>query len=85
MRPGILTPYDRNVFCSKAQTVFDLAGTAEEGASFHADAAPTLEATPRQVDGFFSQLPYKCHQNRMASVGDRPEICPWVTSRVSIS
>ena len=25
---------------------------------------PTLEATQVQIDGFFSQLPYKCHQNR---------------------
>ena len=31
---------------------------------------PTLEATQGQIDGFFSQLPYKCHQNRVASVGD---------------
>ena len=30
----------------------------------------TLEVTPGQIDGFFSQLPYNCHQNRMASVGD---------------
>ena len=30
----------------------------------------TLEATQGQIDGFFSQLPYKCHQNRVASVGD---------------
>ena len=28
------------------------------------------EATQGQIDGFFSQLPYKCHQNRVASVGD---------------
>ena len=32
--------------------------------------APALEATQGQLDGFFSQLPYKCHQNRVASVGD---------------
>ena len=31
---------------------------------------PALEATQRRVDGFFSQLPYKCHQTRVASVGD---------------
>ena len=31
---------------------------------------PTLEATQGQIDGFFGQLPYKCHQNRVASVGD---------------
>ena len=30
----------------------------------------TLEATQGEMDGFFSQLPYKCHQNRVASVGD---------------
>ena len=30
----------------------------------------TLEATQGQIDGFFSQLPYTCHQNRVASVGD---------------
>ena len=29
-----------------------------------------LEATQGQMDGFVSQLPYKCHQNRVASVGD---------------
>jgi len=31
---------------------------------------PALEATQGQMDGFFSQPPYKCHQNRVASVGD---------------
>ena len=30
---------------------------------------PTLEATQGQIDGVCSQLPYKCHQNRVASVG----------------
>ena len=30
----------------------------------------TLEATQEQIDGCFSQLPYTCHQNRVASVGD---------------
>ena len=34
------------------------------------EEAATLEATQVQIDGFFSQLPYKCHQNRVASVGD---------------
>jgi len=42
-----------------------------------------LEATQGQMDGFFSQLPYKCHQNRVASVGCWLTICPWVTSRVA--
>ena len=31
---------------------------------------PALEATQGQMDGFFSQFPYKCHQNRVAYVGD---------------
>ena len=31
---------------------------------------PALEATQGQNDSFFSQLPYKCHHNRVASVGD---------------
>ena len=26
------------------------------------------EATRGHIDGFFGQLPYKCHQNRVASV-----------------
>ena len=29
-----------------------------------------LEATQGQMDGFFSQLPYKCHLEKVASVGD---------------
>ena len=41
-----------------------------------------LEATQGQMGGFFSQLPYKCHLEEVASVGDGLEICPWVTSRV---
>ena len=36
----------------------------------HAPPSPALEATQRQMDGFFSQLPYTCHQNRLTSVGD---------------
>ena len=34
-----------------------------------ASALPTLEATQGQIDGFFSQIPYNCHQSRVASVG----------------
>ena len=30
----------------------------------------TLEATQGQIDGFFSQLPYKCYLEEFASVGD---------------
>jgi len=29
-----------------------------------------LEATQGQIDDFLSQLPYECHQNRVAYVGD---------------
>jgi len=31
---------------------------------------PALEATQGQMDGFFSQLPYKCYLEEVASVGD---------------
>jgi len=41
-----------------------------QGAGFRVDNHPTLEATQGQIDGFLSQRPYKCHQNRVASVGD---------------
>ena len=30
----------------------------------------TLDATQRRIDGLFSQLPFKCHQNRVTSVED---------------
>ena len=42
----------------------------------------TLEANQGQIDGFFGQLPCKCHQNRVAPVGDGLKIWPWVTFRV---
>ena len=29
-----------------------------------------LETTLGKIDGFFSQIPFKCHQNQMTSVGD---------------
>ena len=31
---------------------------------------PILEATQGQIDGLFSQLPYKCHLEEVTSVGD---------------
>jgi len=40
-----------------------------------------LEREAPQIDGFFSRLPYKCHQNRVPSAGYLLEICPWVASR----
>ena len=33
-------------------------------------AKTTLEATQGQIDGLCSQLPYKCHLEEVASVGD---------------
>ena len=49
-----------------------VAGEAKNGpvADYHLEVPSTLEATHGQNDSFFSQLPYKCHQNRVASVGD---------------
>ena len=41
----------------------------------------SLQATQGQIDGFFSQLPYRCHQDRVASLGDQLKICAWVASR----
>ena len=41
-----------------------------------------LEATQWQMDGFFSQLSYKCQLEEAASVGDRPNVCPQLDSRV---
>ena len=34
------------------------------------------------MDGFASQLPYKCHLEAVASVGDWLKICPQLDSRV---
>ena len=34
------------------------------------ESGPFLEATQGQMDGFFSQLSYKCHLEEVASVGD---------------
>jgi hypothetical protein len=41
-------------------------------ASFHGCPThrPAGKATQGQMDGFFSQLPYKCHLKEMVSVGD---------------
>ena len=36
-----------------------------------------------QIDGFFSQLPYKRHHNRVAFVGDLLKICPWVARAIT--
>ena len=47
-----------------------------------ASTGATLEATKGQIYGSLSQLPCKCHQKGVASVGDLLKICPWVTSRV---
>ena len=43
---------------------------------------PALEAAQGQMDGFFCQLPYACHFEEVASVGDCLEICPQLDSRV---
>ena len=39
-------------------------------------------ATQGQMDGIISQLPFKGCLPEVASVGDWPQICPWVASRV---
>ena len=36
------------------------------------------------MDGFFSQLPYKYHLEKVAFAGDYLKICPQLDSRVTI-
>ena len=69
-------------------TVFRTADMARLPPHSHSDvvnaANSTLEVNQGQIlsqslvaiDGFLSQLPYKCHQNRVASVGFAPELPP---------
>ena len=45
-------------------------GAGREERHISAESQSTLETTQGQIDGCFSQLPYKCHQHRVASVGD---------------
>ena len=46
--------------------VTDERGTAARGEG----SCTALEATQGQIDGGFSQLPYKCYLEEVASVGD---------------
>ena len=48
-----------------------------------AHECPTLETIQWQIDGFFSQLPYKCYLGRGSICENRPKICPWVVSRAA--
>ena len=45
----------------------------------------TLETSQGQIDGFFSQLPFKCYLSEVASVGNRLKTCPWVASRAVLA
>ena len=47
------------MFRKEGHNLFRLGGLQERAA---------LEATQGQIDGFFSQLPYKCHLEEVASV-----------------
>ena len=62
-----------------AVTVLYVPYSLDSGERIYASA---LEATQGQMDGFFSQLQYKCHLEEVASVGDRLKICPQLDSRV---
>jgi len=43
-----------------------------------------LSQSPVAIDGFLSQLPYKCHKNRVASVGFAPGLPPgWILEACS--
>ena len=43
-----------------------------------------LVATQGQMNGFFSQLPFKSYLQEVASVGDQMKICPQLDSRVDM-
>ena len=62
-----------SIYNSKRSALCRLAGTAHTLESADCcgstSCASSLEATQGQMDGFFGQFPYKCHQNRVASVG----------------
>ena len=47
---------------------FSLSLSALAGGN-HANCSAALEATQGQNDSFFSELPYKCHLEEVASVG----------------
>ena len=47
--------------------------------------AQVLEATQGQMNGFLSQLPYKCYQDQVASVRNGLKICHWVVCRVDLA
>ena len=44
--------------------------TSNRGIKVVVGRIPSNGRTLRQIDGFFSQLPYECHQNRVATFGD---------------
>jgi len=74
--------YSRDDLCHLALEIFEAAGSQPQiptpkpltpipnQQTTNNKQQTTLEAAQGQMDGFFSQLPYKCHQNRVASVGD---------------
>ena len=55
----------------------------EEGPKESQRREAALEATQGQMNGVSSQLPYKCHLEEVASVGDCLQICPQIDYRVS--
>ena len=66
--PQVYTKLKRNALFEATPSVVHFAGFTLNTVRAH--PSTTLEATQGQIDGFFSQLPYKCHQNRVASGGD---------------
>ena len=67
-----------------AATLMAGGGRACNTIFFRAPPRPTtLETTQGRIDGFFSQLPFKCYLPEVASVGYCFKICPWVASRVA--
>ena len=55
------------VSTKKTKKRLPLAASDPYASPFH--SYPILEATQGQINGFLSQLPYKCHLPEVASVG----------------
>ena len=60
---GLLTEYSSLMGCAPFHT-------SQTQPIQPCDSRATLEETQGQMDGFFSQLPYKCYLEEVASVGN---------------
>jgi hypothetical protein len=66
--------------CAKA-FFSELFSECPEAVCYHA----FLETTQGQIDGFSSQLPFRCYLPEATSVGDWLMTCPWAACRAACS